>query len=362
MPQLSWGRHRGHERRDEPAEHQATPAGREMVSDDHGVAGLAVGNVGVEHQRRQAGQDPRPGSHAVVRQGEPERGQHRVPFVARRHHPLGQIATAARLLPRVPAGPPLHTEIGDERRHRERQGRSARCVRATEGRQKTERRLRKLVGEPGHAADLRDTEREDGDRERAGHRQTELDQIGQDDTPEPGQRDIAAGQRQPDKDGGQSVPAEGHAEDLGHRQVDPADDEAVDRQAEIEGATPAEQRGRPATVAELHERDVGQDAGAAPEPREEEHAEHAAEGGAPPDPVPGDAVGGDDAGHRQRCVGGERGRHHRRAGQPPGQLAPGQEILPEALTGATRGAGSHDERKEETAGENEPVERRERHY
>ena len=40
----------------------------------------------------------------------------------------------------------------------------------------------------------------------------------------------------------------------------------------------------------------------------------------PPQPVPGDAVARHHPGDRERRVRGERGRHHRRARQPPGQL------------------------------------------
>ena len=66
--------YRGLSQGDEAAEHQATPACRKMVADDHGVASFAVGEVGVEHEGREAGQDPGPRAQGVVGQVEPECG------------------------------------------------------------------------------------------------------------------------------------------------------------------------------------------------------------------------------------------------------------------------------------------------
>jgi hypothetical protein len=47
----------------------------------------------------------------------------------------------------------------------------------------------------------------------------------------------------------------------------------------------------------------------------------------PPDPIAGDALGVDQAGDEQRRIGGEGGGDHGSAGQPPGHVATGDEII-----------------------------------
>ena len=214
---------------------------------------------------------------------------------------------------------------------------------------------------PARPPTLRRAEGEERDREGAGHGEAELDQVGHDHAAQPRQGHVGAGEGESREDRGEPRPPQGDLEDLGHREVDPADDHAVDGQPQVEGAEPAQEaRGR-AVVADLHEGDVGEDARPPPQAGEEQHAEHAAEGAAPPDPVAGDAVAGDDAGDGERGVGRERRRHHRRPREPPRQVAAGEEVLAQALAGAARDGQGDGRGEEQEGGENQPVERGEGH-
>src|SRR5262249_4037419 len=71
-----------------------------------------------------------------------------------------------------------------------------------------------------------------------------------------------------------------------------------------------------------------------------EDREHVAEEEAPPVPVRGDApaehAAAHDPGDEERGVGGERGRRHGRAREPPGQAPPRDEIARDALLPALR--------------------------
>ena len=115
------GRHVG---RKERGPQHASPSGREKVAHHHHVPGFLVRQPGIQHQRRQPDDDPGPWAEAVVRDREPERREERVALIARRHHALRDIAAASRLLTWIPAGPPLHADVGEEGSGRERQGRT----------------------------------------------------------------------------------------------------------------------------------------------------------------------------------------------------------------------------------------------
>ena len=84
--------------------------------------------------------------------------------------------------------------------------------------------------------------------------------------------------------------AEHEHQDLDHRQIDPAENDAVDGNPEIERAEAAQECGGFAGIADLGELDIGHDAGAPPEPRVEEDRHHAAGDEAPPEPVAGDSA------------------------------------------------------------------------
>src|SRR5206468_3422619 len=131
-----------------------------------------------------------------------------------------------------------------------------------------ERRSGQRCPQPGDSADGRNLEGEPRQRDGAAHREHELKEVGHDDPPQPGQCGVERGDREAGEDGGQPVPPKRDREDLGHGQVHPADDHAIDRQPEVQRAKAAEDGGRPPAVAQLGEFDIGHDAGTPPEPRE----------------------------------------------------------------------------------------------
>ena len=155
--------------------------------------------------------------------------------------------------------------------------------------------------------------------------------------------------------------AQHQLQDLDHRQVDPSEDDAVDGDAEVEGAEAAQEGGGFAGIADLGEFDVGHDAGAAPQAGVEEDGEHAAGDEIPPQPVARDAAHRHHAGDGQRSVGGEGGGHHRRAGQPPGDVAAGEEELIDVLAGAGLVVEADGEVEEEVERDYQPVDGRELH-
>src|SRR5262249_53745581 len=121
--------------------------------------------------------------------------------------------------------------------------------------------------------------------------------------------------------------AESDLENLHHRQVHPAEDDAVDRQTEIQRAKATQKRGWLAGVTQFGKLNVSHHAGATPESRVEKDREHAAHDKVPPEPISRDPVFGDEASDSERGVGREGSGNHRSAGQPPGHVASGEEKL-----------------------------------
>ena len=78
--------------------------------------------------------------------------------------------------------------------------------------------------------------------------------------------------------------------DLGGGEVHRRHDDAVEEQAEVDGAEAAQDPGRLPGIADLVELEVREHARAAPEPGVEEHRHHPGEQEAPPEPVLGDAA------------------------------------------------------------------------
>ena len=111
--------------------------------------------------------------------------------------------------------------------------------------------------------------------------------------------------------------AKQHRNDAHHGIGDPAQDQAIHNQAEIDGFESAEECGWPAGIPDFSQLHIGQDFSAPPVAREEEHGEHSAEAGTPPDPVTGDALSGHHASDEQWSISGKGGGHHRGACQPP---------------------------------------------
>ncbi len=157
------------------------------------------------------------------------------------------------------------------------------------------------------------------------------------------------------------VDAQHQLQDLDHGQVDPAEDDAVDRNAEVKRAEAAQERGGFAGIADFAEFDVGHDAGAPPQAGVEEDGEHAAGDEVPPQPVACDAAHRHHAGDGQRRVGGEGGGDHGGAGQPPGDVAAGEEKLIDVLAGARFVVEADGEVEEEVKGDYQPVDGGELH-
>jgi hypothetical protein len=92
---------------------------------------------------------------------------------------------------------------------------------------------------------------------------------------------------------------EDHQQDFDHGQVYPAQDYAIDRQTQIEGAKAAEESRGLAAVAQFGQLEVSHHARSPPQARKEKHGEHVAEQQVPPEPIAGDAVSGHQPGDRQ---------------------------------------------------------------
>src|SRR5271155_2988645 len=235
--------------------------------------------------------------------------------------------------------------------------------------------------EEGHAADFGD--RDPGEDDDHGHFQGELEEVGDEDAPEAADESVDAGERDQEEDtdqeggvfggaegvGGEIVAAEADRQDAAlrdgvaekdggdadHGFDDPSEDKAVHERAEVDSAEAAEESGGFALVAELDEFDVCEDFGAAPVAGEEEDGHHAAEALRPPEPVAGDAVACDEAGDEEWRVGGESGRDHGGAGEPPGDVAAGDEKLFGAAGGAAAVVKTDEEIEEQVGGDDDPV-------
>ncbi len=240
------------------------------------------------------------------------------------------------------------------------------------------------AGDDGaHAAAGRDRVIRNGDHD--AHLEHELEEVGPEHAPQAAERDVEAGERDEEQhaDGERrAVVAAPHraearheaadvvqhrrvgqrgADDRGHRLGDPAEDDAVHQQAEIDRAKAAEERRRLAGIADLGELHIGEQSGAPPQPREEEDRHHSREKEAPPQPVARNALRVNEAGDDQRRVGGEGGGDHRGARQPPVHVASGDKVVVNALAGAAAKPQAEDEGDGEIADDGRPVEEGEGH-
>ena len=197
------------------------------------------------------------------------------------------------------------------------------------------------------------------------HLQRELKQIRPQHAPQSTQRHIEAGEwnqkQNADRQRVAIAHAQRHRHDAGHRLGHPAQDQTVHQQAEIDGAEAAQKRGRLSGITHLGKLHIGQQSGAAPQAGKQKHRHHARQQKRPPQPVPGNALGIDQAGDHQRRVGGKRGRHHRRARQPPGDVAPGHKVIVHALARARAEIESQHQSDAEIQDDCRPVEQGEIH-
>ncbi len=213
-----------------------------------------------------------------------------------------------------------------------------------------------MCDEAGEAAHFRLCQREVGRRDRADHGDHEQQQIGDHHTPKPRGGGVDDRNRPGDEHGGVLVHAEQHAGDLDRRQRDRGHDHHVEEDAQVERPEAAQERGDPAGIAQLVEADVGERARAPPQLRVEEHRAHAGDQERPPQPVLAHAAGAHHVGDQVGRVGGERGRHHGGAEQPPRRFPPREEELPGPLTRAASEEKTHGQDHAAVKGDHEPVE------
>ncbi len=281
-----------------------------------------------------------------------------MPLIARAEHPLGHVAAAARLRAGIPGGPPVQSDVHAERDERHPGGVQVgnEVERATAaGRDES-----RLHGpDAAHRA-----HREDRQHDHHAHLDDELEQVGDQHAPQSGERRDEGSDGDDAEDDEQRVEfgySQHQHQELHHRQIDPAQHDAVDGNAEIERAKAAQEGRRSARIADLGELDVGHHPGAPPQPRVEEDREHPARHEAPPQPVARDAAPGHQAGHHQRRIGGEGGGHHRGARQPPRHVPAGEEELGDVLPGAGLVVKPDGQIEHEVQADHGPIERSELH-
>ena len=200
--------------------------------------------------------------------------------------------------------------------------------------------------------------RHDRQHDRASHLEAVLQSVRGGDSPIAGQHRVRERHEQRDDQGIHFRETEGAGEDFRHAEVDPAHDDDVDDESQVGGAKGAEEGGRFAGVTQLGELDVGDDFRPAPQPREKENGQHPGGQHRPPQPVSGDAVFHDHLGDRQRRVGGERRRDHRRAGQPPRHRPTRDEVVEHRSPRAPDERAGRADRQHEIAGDDQEIDRR----
>jgi len=156
--------------------------------------------------------------------------------------------------------------------------------------------------------------------------------------------------------------AEKDGGDADHGFDNPAEDKTVHQGAEIDGTKAAKESGGFALIAELDEFDVSENFRTAPIASEEEDRHHAAEALRPPEPVAGNAVACNEASDEERGVGGEGGGDHGRAGEPPGDIAAGNEKLLGAAGRTAAVVQTDEEIKEQVGGDDDPIGGGEDHF
>ena len=157
-------------------------------------------------------------------------------------------------------------------------------------------------------------------------------------------------------EGRRGLDVERRLEDLEHRQADPAEDDAVDRHAEIKSAEAAQERGGLARVAQLGELDVGHDARTAPQAAKKNTVSMPLITKFHHSQLPAMPFFDDQAGDDQRRVGRKSRGDHRRARQPPGGVAAGEKEFARAASGAAGVIQPDQQVGGEVEGDDGPVE------
>ena len=320
--------------RNQTGDHEADPADRQI--DQHGRIGDVVtnqgrieireclsniGKLGIDDDRAQGNQDPRPGTEAEVGDVEEQHAAQRVLFRFRCKHALSDVAAAARFGAGIPDSPPIHRDRHDEDGHRNvpvvlEIGHDVEVAHPGRALQ-----VLKLLDHPVQTAHLRQFQREVGGRDHGRHLDEELDHIDDQHAPETGMggknhvEHAASQQRLP------SIQPEQNAGDLAGSQIHVGHDDDVEEEAEVNGPETADHARGLAGVAHLVKFQVGHDARSSPKPGVEEDGQNAREHERPPLPIAGDAVDSDEVRHEVGRIAGEGRRDHREPGQPPRDAA-----------------------------------------
>src|SRR5438477_9398897 len=126
----------------------------------------------------------------------------------------------------------------------------------------------KSLDERVHAPDIADAVVRHGSH--YAHLQDELEQVSPEHAPETADGYIESGERNNDKNANREcrmlTDAHDHTDDAHHRLGDPAENEAVHQQTDVDGAEAAQKSCRLARVATLGELYVSQQSRASPEP------------------------------------------------------------------------------------------------
>ncbi len=258
-----------------------------------------------------------------MRDVEPKRGEEGITLVLRAEHALRDITASARFGARVPGRPPVHGDIDEECHRRHPDGMEIGHEAEESASVAAELLLHRIdAADRPHGLDSQHHDHR--------HLHGELEEIGNEDAPEAGERRDERRQRDDADHDPESLifrNAEHQHQDLDHREIDPAENNAVHQHTQVERPETSQECRRFSGVAKFGEFDVGGHAGSPPEPREEEHCQHSACDHVPPEPVAGDSVPRDQSRNYKRSVRGERGCDHRGSGEPPGHVAPRKEEL-----------------------------------
>ena len=199
--------HRGHERGHESREYYSPQRVRHVLRDYSHIRGLRVRKAGIQNNHRECRENPRPRTHRVVRDVEPQHRKQTVAFVARAENPLRDVAAATGLGSRIPKRPPLHSEINREGDYRKRPHRleSERAGKIGEerggvrsGRPCCRLHRREFRKHEVHPANCVDCIPGDGDDNR--HLEHELKKVGPQHAPKPAQRHVKSGERNQKED------------------------------------------------------------------------------------------------------------------------------------------------------------------
>ena len=184
--------------------------------------------------------------------------------------------------------------------------------------------------------------------DRAHHDDDEEEEVGVDRAPEPAERGIDDGRDGRDQDDGPLVGAEERLADLDGGQHHQARRDHVEDDAEVDGPKSAQDRSGAAGVAQLVELDVALRARTHPQPRIDEHREHAREQERPPLPVLAQRRVADELREHVGGVGGSGRCAHGNADEPPGHRAPRKEEVLGVLARAPRAGrrNAHEQREE----------------